>query len=81
MRRRRSISLGWSFIANSSRKMAYIEIDEYGTKAAAATIVMMTGFGLSPKPIEIRIDRPFLFAIQHVPTGVCLFLGHVGDPR
>lgn len=33
------------------------------------------------EPLEIRVDRPFLFAIQHVPTGTCLFLGRVTDPR
>jgi serine protease inhibitor len=33
------------------------------------------------KPIEVRVDRPFLFAIQHRPSGACLFLGRVVDPR
>ncbi|MDI1248353.1 MAG: serpin family protein, partial [Lacunisphaera sp.] len=30
-----------------------------------------------PPPVEVRADRPFLFAIQHVDSGVCLFLGRV----
>jgi serpin B len=34
-----------------------------------------------PKPIEVRVDRPFLFAIQHRASGACLFLGRVTDPR
>jgi serine protease inhibitor len=29
----------------------------------------------------VRVDRPFLFAIQPVDSGVCLFLGRVTDPR
>ena len=33
------------------------------------------------KPVEVRVDRPFLFAIQHVPSGACLFLGRVTDPK
>jgi serine protease inhibitor len=33
------------------------------------------------KPLEIRADRPFAFAIQHVSSGACLFLGRVADPR
>ena len=33
------------------------------------------------EPIEVKVDRPFLYAIQHVPSGVCLFLGRVTDPR
>jgi serine protease inhibitor len=32
-------------------------------------------------PLELRVDRPFLFAIQHVPADACLFLGGVTDPR
>jgi serpin B len=34
-----------------------------------------------PKPVEVRVDRPFLFAIQHRASGACLFLGRVTDPR
>jgi serine protease inhibitor len=34
-----------------------------------------------PQPIEVRVDHPFLFAIQHRKTGLCLFLGRVTDPR
>jgi serine protease inhibitor len=26
-------------------------------------------------------DRPFVYAIQHLPSGTCLFLGRVTDPR
>jgi serine protease inhibitor len=36
---------------------------------------------LSPYSIEVRVDHPFLFAIQHVPSGTCLFLGRLTDPR
>jgi serpin B len=63
----------------------FIAVDEKGTEAAAATAVaMMAGTALRsppPPPIEVKIDRPFLYAIQHVPSGVCLFLGRVTDPR
>jgi serine protease inhibitor len=33
------------------------------------------------EPLEVRVDRPFLFAIQHLPTSACLFLGRITDPR
>jgi len=33
------------------------------------------------EPVEVRVDRPFYFAVQHVPTGACLFLGRITDPR
>ena len=63
----------------------FIAVDEKGTEAAAATAVAMmagTAFRSPPTPpIEVKIDRPFIYAIQHVPSGVCLFLGRVTDPR
>jgi serpin B len=62
----------------------FIAVDEKGTEAAAATAVAMmtaTAFVPKPQPVEVKVDRPFLYAIQHVPSGVCLFLGRVTDPR
>jgi serpin B len=63
----------------------FIAVDEKGTEAAAATAVaMLAGSALRPAPpppIEVKVDRPFVYAIQHVPSGVCLFLGRVTDPR
>jgi serpin B len=63
----------------------YLAVDERGAEAAAATAVAMmraTAIQIEPeKPVEVRADRPFLFALQHAPTGVCLFLGRVNDPR
>lgn len=62
----------------------FIAVDEKGTEAAAATAVVVTGgFSMSalPPPVVVRIDRPFLFAIQDRVTGVCLFLGRITDPR
>jgi len=63
----------------------WVILDEHGTEAAAATEVQMITLGMAlhsrPPPIEVRADRPFLFAIQHVPSGACLFLGRVTDPR
>jgi serpin B len=62
----------------------FIAVDEKGTEAAAATAVAMmaaTARIERPLPVEVKVDRPFIYAIQHVPTGVCLFLGRVTDPR
>jgi serine protease inhibitor len=33
------------------------------------------------EPIHVKVDRPFIYAIQHVPSGACLFIGRVTDPR
>ena len=62
----------------------FIAVDEKGTEAAAATAVaMLASSAMRPAapPIEVKVDRPFVYAIQHVPSGVCLFLGRVTDPR
>jgi serpin B len=63
----------------------FLKLDESGTEAAAATAVIMARASaimapMSP-PVEIHVDHPFLFAIQHRASGACLFLGHVTDPR
>jgi len=64
----------------------FLALDEQGTEAAAATsVVTLASFGIEtgprPNPIEVRVDHPFLFAIQHRASGACLFLGRVVDPR
>ncbi|MGZ5503533.1 MAG: serpin family protein [Chthoniobacterales bacterium] len=62
----------------------FIAVDEKGTEAAAATAVAMLSMSAAmqkPEPIEVKVDRPFLYAIQHVPSGACLFIGRVTDPR
>jgi serpin B len=63
----------------------FIAVDEKGTEAAAATaVVMMKATAMAgPKreAIEVRVDHPFIYAVQHVPSGACLFIGRVTDPR
>jgi len=62
----------------------FFALDEKGIEAAAATAVVMmraTGMPVHSEPIEVRVDRPFYFAVQHAPTGTCLFLGKIADPR
>jgi serpin B len=72
------------YISNIFHK-TFIAVDEKGTEAAAATaVVMMRATSMpvaKPPPIEVKVDRPFVYAIQHVASGVCLFLGRVTDPR
>jgi len=70
------------YISNVFHK-TFLAVDEDGTEAAAATAVVMATFGMAVphQPIEVRVDRPFLFAIQHRPTGACLFLGQIVNPE
>jgi len=59
-----------------------IELSRTGTKAAAATAVVVapTSAGPSaPKPVEIYLDRPFVFAITDNETGLVLFCGIVTE--
>jgi hypothetical protein len=60
----------------------FIEVNEKGTEAAAATAVLMmrTAMPLAP-PAELRLDRPFVFGVQHAPSGAMLFLGVVERPE
>ena len=62
---------------------AYIDVDEHGTEAAAATGVAISArmaIIQEPPPVVVTVDRPFLFAITDVATGRPLFLGRVADP-
>lgn len=60
---------------------AFVAVDETGTEAAAATAVVMTRSSAVPREtIELRVDRPFLFAIYDRATATILFLGRVTDP-
>lgn len=71
------------FIYNVIHK-AFIKVDEEGTEAAAATAVMMEltmAPEEEPEPIEIRIDRPFIFLIRDNQTGAILFVGRVVNPN
>jgi serpin B len=62
---------------------AYIDVDEHGTEAAAATAVVMVPLAAMrlPPPVTMVVDRPFLFAIIETVTGLPLFLGQVTRPR
>jgi serpin B len=62
----------------------FISVDEKGTEAAAATAVAMAralAMMRPEPPVEVKVDHPFIFAIQHRASGACLFLGHVANPR
>ncbi|HJR35990.1 MAG TPA: serpin family protein [Gemmatimonadales bacterium] len=52
----------------------FVDVDEEGTTAAAATSV---GISVTSAPLTIQFDRPFLFAIRERHSGTILFVGQV----
>ena len=63
---------------NSIYHQAFIDVDEKGTEAAAATAV--GGIGGVSSPTTFRADHPFLFMIRDASTGALVFMGRVGNP-
>jgi len=71
------------FISSVIHK-AYVEIDEKGTEAAAATEGSMWLGSVSQEeiePVEFKADHPFIFLIRDDQTGSILFLGRVLNPK
>jgi serpin B len=63
---------------------AYIDVNEEGTEAAAATAVVMRRRlavrSMQLQPPVFRADHPFLFLIRDNSSGCILFMGRVTDP-
>ena len=57
---------------------AFIEIDEEGGEAAAATSIV-TDNAIGPPSYDFKVDHPFLFVITEGSTGTILFMGRVTD--
>jgi serpin B len=63
---------------------AFVDVNEEGTEAAAATGVIMR-FAMARQaqpqvPIIFRADHPFVFVIRDNRSGAILFMGRVSDP-
>jgi serpin B len=67
------------FISDVIHK-AFVAVDEAGTEAAAATAVIMNLTAIPPPPVEVTLDRPFIFLIRDIETGAILFVGRVMNP-
>ena len=61
---------------------AFVEVNEKGTEATAATAAggMNVVSYRHPPPVVFRADHPFLMMLRHQPTGLILFIGRVIDP-
>jgi serine protease inhibitor len=66
---------GGLYISKVKHK-TFVDVNEEGTEAAAATSVEIREFAMPP----LVIDRPFLFAIREGYSGTILFMGRVVNP-
>nr|XP_056719382.1 plasminogen activator inhibitor 1 [Euleptes europaea] len=64
------------FVAQALQKVK-IDVNESGTEAASATAAVVYA---RMAPLEIVMDKPFLFVVRHNPTGAVLFMGQVMEP-
>jgi len=60
----------------------FIEVNEQGTEAAAATgVVMPTSLNGGSSPVVFDCNEPFLYVIYHKPTDTLLFMGTINNPN
>jgi len=61
---------------------AFVDVNEHGTEAAAATaVVMARSISIQPPPVIFRADHPFIFMIRDNASESILFLGRVVNPN
>lgn len=72
-------TMGRELYLSFVKQKTFVDINEAGTEAAAATAV---GVGVTSVPIRtvVRVDRPFVFAIRERLSGVILFMGKIVEP-
>ena len=71
------------FVSEVAHK-TFVDIHELGLEAAAATATSMKAGSAPPppqEPINVVVDRPFLFVIRASPDAVPLIWGRIVDPR
>lgn len=59
----------------------FVEVNEEGTEAAAATGIVMTRSAIAGRPFQMTMDHPFLCAIRDDKSGALLFLGAINEPK
>jgi serpin B len=66
-----------SFFISDIFHKAFVEVNEEGTEAAAATSVIVTTSAITN---TFNANHPFVFLIQHESTGAILFMGKIMSP-
>ncbi|KAL5209927.1 hypothetical protein ABZP36_005550 [Zizania latifolia] len=71
---------GQSLFVSSVFHKSFVEVNEKGTEAAAASAALVELRSMPIGPVDFVADHPFLFLIREDMTGVVLFIGHVVNP-
>jgi serine protease inhibitor len=75
------IAGGRDLYIDQVKHKAFVEVDEKGTEAAAATVVEIRETSAGPgNDILMRVDRPFVFVIRENSSDAFLFMGRVLSP-
>ncbi len=67
-------------LINDVTHQAFIETNEEGTEAAAATIVDIGVTSVPLTPFILNINHSFIYIIREITTSSILFMGRVADP-
>ena len=65
---------------DSVKHKAVIEVTYQGTEAAAATAAQASSRMTEPPTRRIKIDRPFIFGLMEMSTGLLEYSGRIVDP-
>jgi serpin B len=68
-------------VLNDALHKSFVAVDERGTEASAASSVFADIISNPMYPLELTVDRPFVFWIRDIPTGTFLFIGRVLNPE
>ncbi|MEH1834195.1 MAG: serpin family protein [Nostoc sp.] len=75
--------IGKNLKISEVKHKTFVEVNEEGTEAAAATSVgiVLTALRQEPEPFRMIVDHPFFCAIRDNQTGSVLFMGSIIDPQ
>ncbi|MGH8000336.1 MAG: serpin family protein [Brasilonema sp.] len=77
-------AMGKDLKMSEVKHKTFVEVNEEGTEAAAATsveIMPLSAQSSPPKPFRMIVDRPFFCAIRDNQTGSILFMGSIVEPQ